>query len=129
MKIQTTRVLLSLIDGTLITFLYFLSVDITKPFQNLQPLFVLIVFCLSSFGIYIIYYVLGMKTTKHYLQHTTPWDSPKMIGIITIIWWILCALLYFIHPDGLILFSAIGVPKVYLSGVYMRNVYRKQKVP
>jgi len=127
MKIQTKRIGITIFSGTLESLLYIMYLTTNNLSQSLTPFWIVVIFCIFYLGMFVILYALGLKKSKKYLQTTTKWDSPKIFGITLVLWWIFCFVLYFIKLDNGALFLAVGFTIADISGLYMRNIYRKQR--
>jgi hypothetical protein len=128
MKIKTNLIVITIISGTLESLLFYFYLYSNTLIQSWASLWIVSIFCIFYLGMFSILYILGTQRSRKYLENTKKWDSPKVFGLILIIWWVFCAVIYYLQLDNGILFLAIGGTIASLSGFYMRKIYRKKTV-
>jgi Kef-type K+ transport system membrane component KefB len=124
MKLRTKRLLLSIIVGAITYILLWLSTGISL--WNLTPFWIFVLCGSFCIWIFISYVVLGMRKNESCLRKTEKWDSPKIFWLTPISIWIISTAFYLLKPYHWIFLYAAVITIAYISGVYMRNSYRKE---
>lgn len=124
MNLRTKRFLLAIIVGTIIYIL--LGSGYKIPLPSLTPFWFAALFGSYCLWILLFYFLSGLKKSKEHLRKFEKWDSPKILVLMLIPLWIVCAVLYYMNPYGGIFPYGIAFSLVYLYGAYIRNIYRKE---
>ncbi len=113
-------------ESLMICLLLLLSLHVTGASSNLISVCsvaLIPIFCFLIVFSYITTIILG---NKRYLQWMEKWDTPKAVFLQLIILWIAFVIFYYYSKDLWWFAVGIGAIFFFLSGIYIRNVYRRQ---
>ena len=82
-------------------------------------------FCSYILFLLVFYFLLGLEKSEKFLHNNEKWDSPKGLLLIEIVVWVFFFILFYLYQDISILLNGIALSIVYLSGSYMRKLYRE----
>ena len=126
MNLKQKRVLVSIISGTILFLIFALYFSTHTSLLRMTPSGIFVLIVIYCIWIFVLYLVLGVKKSEKYLSKVEKWDSPRILGLTVIILWAIFTVLYYLQPKIWTLMFPVCLTIGYLSGIYMRNAYRKE---
>lgn len=126
MKLKTKIFSVLVFECLIICLLVLLSLYVKGVSSNLISacsIALIPTFCFLIVFSYITTIILG---NKRYLQWMEKWDTPKAVYLQLIIVWIAFVVFYYYTKDLWWFTYGIGATFFYLTGLYIRNVYRRK---
>ena len=129
LTLRTKRIILAIFLGIILYALIFIGawLDDNVFILNLSPFWTFILFGSYFLWVLLFYIISGWRKSEEYLKRVEKWDLPIRQVLVILLLWIVFLGLYYLRPSNkFTLVYACCFSVVFLSGAYLRNLYRKE---